>query len=339
MLLLRLASVFAVVLSAFAVEPAVESVERIWGEAPHSAFGDLIRFHDQWFCTFREGTRHVAGRDLLKDDGTIRIIASRDGKSWASQAVVSEAGTDLRDPHLSITSDGRLMLVMGGSIYESATYKGRQPRVAFSADGQTWSQPRRVLREGDWLWRVTWHKGWAWGVTKYGSPSRTEPGNPRRADLVRSRDGVQWETVTETKVDGADETKVQFLKDGTMVALMRRVWGDHNTAMVGHAKAPYTQWTWKDLGTYIGGPNFIVLPDGTMWAGGRYFRDPAGKDPVTVLARLTLDSYEPVLTLPSGADSSYPGFVWHDGRLWMSYYSSHEDKTAIYLARIRIQLK
>jgi hypothetical protein len=73
-----------------------------------------------------------------------------------------------------------------------------------------------------------------------------------------------------------------------------------------------------------------------MWAGGRYFRDPSGKDPVTVLAKLTLNSYQPVLTLPSSGDSSYPGFVWHDGRLFMSYYSSHEARTAIYLARIRL---
>ena len=54
-----------------------------------------------------------------------------------------------------------------------------------------------------------------------------------------------------------------------------------------------------------------------------------------VLARMTKDSYEPVLRLPSGGDCSYPGMVVYDGLLWMSYYSSHEGKTSIYLARIR----
>ncbi|MCF6285976.1 MAG: exo-alpha-sialidase, partial [Candidatus Hydrogenedentes bacterium] len=43
---------------------------------------------------------------------------------------------------------------------------------------------------------------------------------------------------------------------------------------------------------------------------------------------------KPVLTLPSGGDTSYPGFVWHDDVLWMTYYSSHEEKTSIYLAKI-----
>ena len=43
-----------------------------------------------------------------------------------------------------------------------------------------------------------------------------------------------------------------------------------------------------------------------------------------------------LLTLPSGGDTSYPGLVWHDGVLWVSYYSSHEGKTAVYLARVKI---
>jgi hypothetical protein len=55
-----------------------------------------------------------------------------------------------------------------------------------------------------------------------------------------------------------------------------------------------------------------------------------------VLARMTARSYEPVLTLPSGGDTSYPGLVFHDGLLWMSYYSSHEGKAGVYLAKIRL---
>ena len=75
------------------------------------------------------------------------------------------------------------------------------------------------------------------------------------------------------------------------------------------------------------------LPDGALWAAGRSY--PGG--PKTVVARMTLDGdYEPVLTLPSGGDTSYPGMVWHANLLWMSYYASHEGKTSIYLARIEV---
>jgi len=41
------------------------------------------------------------------------------------------------------------------------------------------------------------------------------------------------------------------------------------------------------------------------------------------------------LKLPSGGDTSYAGLVWHEGLLWISYYSSHEGKTSIYLAKVK----
>ena len=42
------------------------------------------------------------------------------------------------------------------------------------------------------------------------------------------------------------------------------------------------------------------------------------------------------LALPSGGDTSYAGLVLHDGKVWVSYYSSHEGKTSIYLAKVAI---
>ena len=45
------------------------------------------------------------------------------------------------------------------------------------------------------------------------------------------------------------------------------------------------------------------------------------------------------LRLPSGGDTSYAGLVWHDEMLWVSYYSSHEGKTSIYLAKVKVDNK
>ena len=69
-------------------------------------------------------------------------------------------------------------------------------------------------------------------------------------------------------------------------------------------------------------------------AAGRFFN---GKTPKTKLASLDVEknTIEPILELPSGGDTSYPGLVWHDDSLWVSYYSSHEGKTNIYLAKVR----
>ena len=305
--------------------PVVVSVTRIWDGGAHNAFTDLIRWRNRWYCTFREGDEHVGG------DGRIRVLISADGQTWTSSALIGETGIDLRDPKLSITPDDRLMMVAGGSVYEGKRYVGRQPRVMFSSDGNTWSAPQRIMGEGDWLWRVTWHEGRAYGVTYKNAPAGSSEWT---ATLVSSADGRTFDQVATLAVpDRPNETTLRFMPDGEMVALVRREAGNR-FAWIGRSRAPYTAWTWRETPQQIGGPNFIRLPDGELWASGRSY--PGG--PKTMVGRLTLDGgYEPSVTLPSGGDTSYAGMVWHEGLLWVSYYASHEGKTAIYLARVKVR--
>jgi hypothetical protein len=319
LLFLVAVSFSGVVLQAF--EPEIVSVAKIWDHGEHNAFTDLIRFRNRWWCTFREAKAH--GKSI----GKVRVIVSEDGNNWTSAALVEQAGIDLRDPKLSIMPDGRLLSIMGGSVYtEGSPYGTRAPRIAFSEDGRKWTEPRKLLAEDHWLWRVTWRDGWAWSVSKLG-----EGRDPRRGILYRSRDGLDWEWITEFRLPNntwnASETTLRFMPDGEMIALTRPHW-------IGTSKPPYRTWSWTKLDENIGGPNFIRLPDGSLWAAARHY----GEKRSTVLARLTRDSYQPVLTLPSGGDCSYPGMVWHDDLLWMSYYSSHEGKTSIYLAKIKVGL-
>ena len=68
------------------------------------------------------------------------------------------------------------MIVAGGSVYRGTTkLQGRPPRVSFSKDARTWSAPQRVLSEGDWLWRVTWHAGTAYGISYGRTPNNNDP--------------------------------------------------------------------------------------------------------------------------------------------------------------------
>ena len=312
-----------------AAAPEIVSLEKIWDEAPHNAFTDLIRFEDQWFCTFREADDHVGG------DGKIRVLVSPDGSEWESAALLEETGIDLRDPKLSITPDGRLMIVAGGSVYQGTKdLKGRQPRVAFSEDGRSWTKPQRILANGDWLWRVTWHDGRAYGVSYNIQPQLTGGAQAEQwaLKLYESADGLDWRPITALEAPNrANETTLRFTGEGEMLALVRREEGDR-IAWFGSSRAPYRDWEWQPTGYRFGGPNFIILDDGSMIAGGRLYEEDGNR---TAVGSLTRQGYTPLLTLPSSGDSSYPGFVWHDGLLWMSYYSSHEGKTSIYLAKIR----
>ena len=98
---------------------------------------------------------------------------------------------------------------------------------------------------------------------------------------------------------------------------------------------PVAKWHWHSAGIQIGGPNFLILPGGAMVASGRQYRSKPDTNK-TFVGPMTLEGVKPELVLPSGGDCSYPGMVWHDGLLWLSYYSSHESHTAIYLAKIRL---
>ena len=311
-------------LGSFAAEPEVLSVSKIWDQGSHNAFTDLIRVQDKWFCSFREADAHVGG------DGNLRILESADGENWKSAALLAEAGIDLRDPKLSTTPDGQLMVLAGGSVYGGTKkLRGRQPRVAFSKDGHEWSPTRRVLTEGEWLWRVTWHNGTAYGVSYNLSP--TKPDAERVLKLFHSQNGLDWRLVTPLDVpDKPNETTVRFLRNGEAMMLVRREAGDQG-GWIGASRPPYTDWKFTPTKVRLGGPDFIELPDGSLVAGSRDHSQGAAK---CSLFRMTHDNLQPVLTLPSSGDCSYPGLVWHEGLLWVSYYSSHEGKTSIYLAKV-----
>lgn len=132
------------------------------------------------------------------------------------------------------------------------------------------------------------------------------------------------------------EATIRFQGD-TMLILQRRD-GKPNTAHLGLSEPPFNKVSWHDLGMYFGGPNFIQARDGSWWAAGRMMEKGKAQ---TVLCRLDVKAAKlaPVLTLPSGGDTSYPGLAWNGDELWISYYSGHEGKTSIYLAKTRIPLK
>ncbi|HCV24744.1 MAG: sialidase family protein [Candidatus Latescibacteria bacterium] len=301
--------------------PEILSLVKIWDHAPHNAFTDLTRFGQGWLCTCREAAGHE------HCPATIRVLQSDDGNTWRNVATIGEEGIDLRDPKLSIMPDGRVMLLTSANFMtDDGQYLTRSPRVCFSDDGVSYTAPARCLAEDHWLWRATWHEGVAYSVSKLGIGT-----NPRRGFLYSTDDGLDWTYITEFILPNdtwtASETTVRIMPDGEMIALIRPDW-------IGSSHPPYRDWSFAQIEASLGGPNFISVPERGLWASARG-KGEDGKA-ATILARMTRTSYEPALILPSGGDCSYPGLVWHDDELWMTYYSSHEEKTSIYLARIQL---
>jgi hypothetical protein len=68
-----------------------------------------------------------------------------------------------------------------------------------------------------------------------------------------------------------------------------------------------------------------------------FYRSDPFSQSILLLLSMTVESLEPMLELPSnGSDCGYPGMLWLDGLLWVSYNSSHEGKTNVYLARVQL---
>ncbi len=302
----------------------IVSVERIWAEAPHNAFTDLIRFRGRWYCAFREGSAHAS------PDGAIRILTSGDGREWDTAFHITVEHADLRDPKLSITGDNRLMLSVA-AVYHPPAQKHHQTLAWYSLDGRDWGIAFKIGDPDMWLWRVSWHHGSAYSVAYSTGPDRF-------LRVYIGPMGLRFQIVADRVLEEGkpSEATLLFNRDDSALCLVRRD-GNPATAMLGYSRPPYRGWLWRDLGVRLGGPDLLRLPDGRLVAAGRLYEP----EPRTALLWLdeTEATLEEIVTLPSGGDNSYPGLVYYDGLLWVSYYSSHEGKAAIYLAKVRLPEK
>jgi hypothetical protein len=297
---------------------------KIWDQAPHNAFTDLVRFQGRWFCVFREGKAHVS------PDGALRVISSTDGVVWESAALIKSSNSDLRDAKMTVTPDGQLMLCGAEALHDKSQHT-HQSLAWFSKDGRTWSEKHAIGDPDFWLWRATWHKGTAYGVG-YGC------GKDKSVRLYASKDGKKFDTLVERLFDVGypNETSIVFNGDTAYCLLRRDGTGKGNdSGMLGVSQAPFTKWEWKDLGTRIGGPHMIRLPDGRFVAAVRLY-DKRQRTSLCWLDPRACKLTE-FLELPSGGDTSYAGLVLHQDQLWVSYYSSHEGKASIYLAKVPIE--
>lgn len=228
-------------------------VSKIWDNGSHSAFTSLIQFKGDYYCSFREGESHVFDKKG-KAEGKVRIIKSSDGVHWESAALLSKSGYDLRDPKLSITPNGKLMVIIGGSIYEDRKLTGRIPQVSFSEDGHVFTDPAPVRIDEsagtgtDWIWRVTWK-----GEVGYAAMYSLIGEDKASLCLLATRDGVTYDQITQfyDMPDFPNEATIRFDVNGDMLMMVRREKGSQKGCW-GRSSAPFTEWAWKEMDVRLG---------------------------------------------------------------------------------------
>jgi len=303
-------------------------LKKIGNKADHNAFVDLCEFNQQLFCCYREAKNHISA------DGTIRILTlDMEGKVLHSNRIAI-ANTDLRDPKVSITPDGDILLIAyaRNTVINNKTI-GTRNLSWVSQTGQSWSAAKEFANRGWWLWRVKWHNNIAYGFAynRKQNAIHLYSGNPRRSFHLHQPFAL---SLQKHKKGYPNESDLIF-DNNKAFALVRRD-ADSYTAQLGHSKFPYKKWHWIDLGRYIGGPVMLRLDQDFALVAGRIVKQ---GQLVTGLLKMNLESgdLQELLILPSAGDNSYPGLVLQQGTLYVSYYSSHEDrKSSVYLAKINI---
>lgn len=319
----------------------VVSVRRVFHNGEHNAFTDLCRFEGRLYLTFRS----CPDGHGVRPTASIIVLASDNAQQWEQVHRFSVPKRDSRDPHF-LQFQGKLFVITGTwycgagppARYDMNEHLGY---AVWSRDGQTWHGPEMLEGTyGHYVWRAAAHGGKAYlcGRRKH-QFTRTETRQQRdplvESAMLESDDGLVWCKRALFQERYGDETAFLFEPDGSVIAVARS--GGGRNAQVCRSKPPYTEWERKDLDRYIGGPLLVRWGDRYVVGG----RKTLGGSPKTSLCWLVDDRLYEFAELPSGGDTSYPGFVaLSNTRALVSYYSSHERDdegrtvTAIYLAEL-----
>ncbi|MGY0622441.1 MAG: hypothetical protein ACW7DO_09290, partial [Paraglaciecola chathamensis] len=116
----------------------IKNIKRLTYAHKHHAFTDLCDFRGALYCCYRVASNHVSG------DGVINIVTLTTNTQVKCTQRISLPDTDLRDPKLSITSKGELMLLAYARRSSSSRHLGplgeNIPVIWTSQDGLSWPE-------------------------------------------------------------------------------------------------------------------------------------------------------------------------------------------------------
>lgn len=335
-------------------EVAVTNIRRVFHNGHHNAFTDMVHWRGKFWLTFRS----CPDGHMVHPTASIIILSSEDTKDWTQVHQFSVAKRDTRDPHFLVFRDK--LFVYTGTWYcgdrspdrSEYTLNQHLGYAAWSDDGDAWNGP--VMMEGTfghYIWRASAHDGVAYLCGRrnkeFDMIARGE-GTSVESAMLESDDGLIWRKRSLFQETHGDETAFLFQTDGSILAVGRR---GSDKAQLLQSHPPYQSWQRRDFDRYIGGPLIAKWGERILVGGRKSGAALVGnRGPKASLYWLDVDASdaEGLLSefaeLPSGGDTSYPGFVAIDANhAVVSWYSSHEKNeanetiTAIYMADLEVQ--
>ncbi len=298
-------------------------------DGEHNSNTDLILWNDDFLLVHDARPSHLGS-----PDARLMVRRSPDAQHWETLAQLRLPGKDIRDPKLT-EIDGTLFLYALRNSGAMATPEGTV--LATSENAVDWTPFEPVGPEGWLFWRPKSPDG---GATWYVPAYRREHGESM---LLRSTDGRDWQRVsTIYRGKGNDETAIEFLPDGRLLATARLEIQPDN--LIGHrdagtaiaiASPPYTDWSvHESQTTRLDGPVLFRIDD-EVFAVGRHQPEPRRgltrlggvlSRKRTAIYRVEPERLVRLSDLPSAGDTSYAGLVLRNGHVHLSYYTSRIDR-------------
>lgn len=292
----------------------------IWKGDSHAAFTALVQYNNKLYCAFRNANNHVDFQG--KDCGAIKIIRSADGEKWESFLTYREKGYDLRDPQLSVSPSGELMLLTEKVQYKEGHDVTRNTCVSFIREDGTYTPLKHInfeiSKNCNWIWNVEWIDGVAYGfcyVPFFG--------------MVRSLDGINYELVETINLNrNPSEASIAKMNKNEYLAVVRT----DGVAYLGIYDVKKQNWNWKDCEEMIACPKIITIKRELLVVGRSY-----EEDLKTTLYRYNKSTkqLESLIRISGGKDCSYPGIAYNKKKLYISYYKGDVKKSDIYLTTMK----
>lgn len=300
----------------------------------HNSNTDMIEWQGMFYLSYVSSPFHFGS-----DKSVLHVKFSTDkGQTWAEVDTFNPSGEDIRDPKFAVIGSRLFLYALKNTSFVAEPYI---TVYSFTEDGLTWTNFETIPGLDGWLF---WRPKTQDGLTFYNAAYWYQHG---KSVLLKSTDGISWEIVSYIhNGDRNDETEIQFLPDGRLLATARLEYGDFADGAFGDVKGatlitvsspPFAEWTelLQSRVTRLDGPYLFTYHD-RVYAVGRYqpgegyfsVLEPQG----SILARKRTSLFEVrtdglayLTDLPSAGDTSYVGLVLAGDNAYMSYYTSPFD--------------
>jgi len=297
----------------------------------HNSNTDMIEWQGKFYIAYVSSPFHFASNKSV-----LHIKTSSDqGQTWTEVQTFNANGQDIRDPKFAIIGPRLFLYALKNDEFLAEPYLSM---YSYTSDGTSWQELQKVPGVDGWLF---WRPKTQDGVTFYNAAYWHEHG---KSVLLKSTDGINWTIVSYIhQGQHNDETDIEFLPDGRLLATARLEYDSFGDGMFGHpdgatlitvSSPPYTAWTdlLQSKVTRLDGPN-LFLYDNRVFAVGRYQPDLGRSGPLTdqgsalakkrtALFEVRADGLAYLTDLPSDGDTSYEGVILDGDTAYISYYTS-----------------